>query len=423
MTKSVTFGNVSGVERNNMRMRGTYITATIIAVLIGVWLFSGQLGENGVGEHPTLAQINQQRTAEIQDLAPTKVRARVVQAVPQLKEVVLRGKTENKRTVDVKSEVAGRVIERPVDRGAVVETGDLLCRLSLDDRMAALSEARAGLQQATIEYDGSLRLKERGFQSDTAIAQAKARLAAAQAELTRRQLDLERTYVRAPFAGIVEDVHLEVGDYVGPGSSCATIVDLDPMLMVGRVPEKDVHRLSVEQTVRGLLSDGREITGPITFIGQQSDAATRTYAVEVEVPNPDYALRSGITTEIHIPVEQVMAQKVSPAIFALDDAGHIGIRTVNAQNRVEYHPVEIVRNDVDGVWVSGLPDVATVITVGQELVVPGEEVEVSYEAATELPARATPAGEAADDGSSRGVTAGAEAAGRTASTIAVAVKS
>ena len=92
----------------NMRLRGTYITATLIAVLIGVWLVSGQLGVDGIDEHPTLAQVNQQRTAEIQDLAPTKVRARVVHAVPQTKEVVVRGKTENKRTVNVKSELAGQ---------------------------------------------------------------------------------------------------------------------------------------------------------------------------------------------------------------------------------------------------------------------------------------------------------------------------
>ena len=367
-------------------MRGTYITAIVIALVIGLWLFSGQIDQEGIEEHPTVAQINEARAAELQDLAPTRVRARVLNASPQVEEVILRGRTENKRTVAVKAEVAGRIVERPVERGTPVEVGDLLCRIAMDDRMAGLNEARENLNQAEIEYDGSLRLKERGFQSDTAIAQAKARRAAAQAALERSELSIARTFIRAPFAGIVEDVSLEVGDYVSPGAPCATVVDLDPMLLVGRVPEKEVRQLQVEQIVRGLLSDGREISGPISFIGLQSDTATRTYAVEVQVPNPDYELRSGITTEIHIPVAEVMAQKVSPAVFALDDEGNIGVRTVNAQNQVEYHPVEIVRTDVDGVWVSGLPDVATVITVGQEMVVPGEEVEVSYESTDTMPA-------------------------------------
>jgi multidrug efflux system membrane fusion protein len=194
------------------------------------------------------------------------------------------------------------------------------------------------------------------------------------------------------------------------------------MLLVGRVPEKEVRQLQTEQVVRAILSDGREIAGPISFIGLQSDSATRTYAVEVQVPNPDYALRSGITTEIHIPVAQVMAQKVSPAIFALDDEGNIGVRIVNAQNEVEYHPVEMIRNDVDGVWVSGLPDVATVITVGQEMVVPGERVEVMFEPARSMPAEATSSGEGRSDEKASSKSDGRSSTGResTATTTSAA---
>ena len=64
---------------------------------------------------------------------------------------------------------------------------------------------------------------------------------------------------------------LEVGDYVTPGSTCATIVDLDPMLLVGRISERDVARLEVGQEAIGYLSNGTEVRGPVTFIGQQSD--------------------------------------------------------------------------------------------------------------------------------------------------------
>jgi multidrug efflux system membrane fusion protein len=316
------------------------------------------------------------------------VRARVLNASPQLRHVVLRGKTQSKRTVEVRAETSGRIVERPVERGSVVTEGDVLCQISVEDRYVALVEAKAALVQARMEYEGSLSLKERGFQSDTAIAQNKARLAAAEAELKRSELDIERTFVRAPFAGVVEELHQEVGDYVTSGAACVTVVDLDPMLLVGRVAEKDVHLLELKQSVTGILSDGRRVTGPVTFIGQQSDPATRTYAVEVQVPNDDFALRSGVTTEIRIPVAEVMAQKVSPAVFGLDDAGNIGVRIVNADDRVEFHTVQIVREDTDGVWITGLPRIATVITVGQELVVPGELVEVDYEATDEMPASA-----------------------------------
>ena len=387
-------------------MRTTYITATVIAIAIAVWLFSGQLGEdNEPISHDTLAEQNRQSMAQQADAEPTRVRARVIQASPQLQHVVLRGKTENKRTVSVKAETSGRIIDRPVERGTAVEEGDLLCQISMEDRYASLTQSREALNRAKIEYEGSLKLKERGYQSDTAIAQAKAALAAAEADLKRAEIDVQRTYIRAPFAGVVEDVHSEVGDYVSPGSACVTVVDLNPMLLVGRVAEKDVQLLKVNTQVTGVLSDGAEVEGPVSFIGAQSDPSTRTYAVEIEVPNPDYELRSGLTTEIRIPVAEVMAHKISPALFALDDEGRIGVRTVNEQGEVEFHHVSIVRDEPDGVWVAGLPEVATLITVGQELVVPGELVEVDFEASGEMPARreAEPEG---DDMSGREVIAG-----------------
>ncbi len=369
-------------------MRTTYLTAGIIALLIGLWLLSGQLTKPEREPTQTLAEQKRQRAIQAEDTAPTAVRARVIQASDHLRQVRVRGKTQNKRTVIAKSELTGRLVERPVERGDQVNEGDLLCRLSLDDRQVGLTEARANLQQAQLEYQGSLELKAKGFQSDTAIAQTRARLATAEAQVARRQLDLARTTIRAPFTGVVEEVALEVGDYVSPGANCATIVDLDPMLLVGRIAERDVQRAKVGKTATGLLADGNTVAGPLTFVGTQSQTATRTYAIEVQIPNPEFVLRSGVTADILIPVETVLAHKVSPALFALSDSGVVGLRTVNDDNRVEFYPVDIIANEPDGALVTGLPAVTTLITVGQELVIPGDRVQVNFEASTEMPASA-----------------------------------
>ena len=374
-------------------MRRTYITALIIAVTIGVWLLSGQIGNEDPPPKPTPAEQARLRAAMAQDRPPTRVRARVIHASPQFRQLRVRGKTENKRTVQVRAELTGTVVRRPVERGSRVAAGDLLCRISVEDREAGLEQALEARNQARLEFDGRLELQTRGLLSETAVAQARANLAGAAAELKRRELDMARTHIRAPFHGIVEDVHQEAGDYVNPGSPCATIVDLDPMLLVGRISEADVLRVAVGQEARGTLSDGRQVTGTIGFVGQQSDPATRTYRIEIPIPNPAYELRSGITTEISIPVAEVQAQHVSPALFALDDSGIIGVRTIGEDARVQFHPVDIVREDASGAWVSGLPAVATLITVGQELVIPGERVEVDFEPASEMPAAApTPLG-------------------------------
>ncbi len=362
-------------------MRRTYITAIAIAVGVVIWIASGVIGGAGQTELPSVAERNVQRGLAARDRGLATVRARVVEASPQTAYASIRGRTQNKRTVEVRAETVGRVVERPVERGDRVQAGQALCRLALDDRNARLVEAREAVNQARIEYRGSLELKEKGYNSEAAIATAKARLAAAAARLKSMQIDIVRTEVQAPFDSVVEVTHVEVGDYLRPGEPCVTLVDLDPMLLVGQVAERDVSRMNVGGEAFGELVTGERLSGRITFVGQQADPATRTYRVEVAVANPDYALRSGITTDLLVPAETRMAHRVSPALFTLDDAGAVVVRTVDADRRVAIHHVDVLRGDGEGTWVTGLPTVATLITVGHEYVVPGEAVHVDYERA------------------------------------------
>lgn len=366
-------------------MRKTYITATVIAVVLVLWLYSGDHSSKVV--EGSIADANRAAERIDTDTAPTRVRVSVLQASEQARIVKVRGKTANKRTVVARTELNGTITERPVERGSFVEQGTVLCKLSTEDRPASLKEAQVGLQQARIEYQGALSLKERGFNSEAAIAAAATRLASAEAALNRRKLDITKLQVKAPFAGYVDDVHQEIGDYTTPGDECATIVDLNPMLLVGRVSERDIISLAVGQDANGELSNGKLVSGPVTFIGQQNDPRTRTYPIEIELDNSDYQLRSGLTTEILIPVDYVMAQKVSPALFSLDDSGDIGIRTIDQNNVVEFYYINILSDEQDGVWVTGLPNRATVIIVGQELVTVGERVDPVFQGQHEMPAK------------------------------------
>ena len=365
-------------------MRKTYIAAGVIALLTLLWFATGFFADgDGRREAPSLATLNAQADAAGADLAPTPVRARTIHAARLPERVAVSGKTENKRTVAVAAETRGRVVERPVERGDQVATGDLLCRLAIEDREARMREAKEATNQARIEYEGSLRLKLTGHQSEAAIAQARARLASAQAQLEAALLDIDRTAVRAPFAGVLEETPLEVGDYVQPGGICAVIVDLHPMLLVGGVSERDVPRFNVGSAASGRLATGETVAGVVSFVGHQADVGTRTYRVEITVPNKDYALRSGVTTAIGIDVGEMTAHKVSPALLALDDDGAVGVRIVDDEDRVRFVGVDVVADDEDGVWVRGLPPVATLITVGHQFVVDGQLVVVQLEGVRE----------------------------------------
>ena len=256
-------------------MRKTHLTALLIAAATFLWLGSGYLGSpDAVPDHPTIGEINARAVANGDD-EPTVVRGRVIHAASFPETVKIRGHTEDKRTVDVRAETQGRVVERPVERGRVVATGDLLCQLAVEDRQAQVNQATEVVNQARIEHEGSLRLKDGGFQSKTAIAQAKARLATAEAQLEAATLDYERTFIRAPFGGVVEQTWLEIGDYAQPATPCARIVDLDPMLLVGQVSEREVNRLAIGIPATGLLATSESTEGAISFIGHQADPATR----------------------------------------------------------------------------------------------------------------------------------------------------
>ena len=360
-------------------MRSTYITAMIIAVLVVLWLASGQLGEQPPPPAASVAEQNRNAALQAEEKPAVTVRVATIYGSQQSKRLTVRGETQSKRTVEVKAQINGTLVERSVERGDRVAAGDLMCRVSEEDRAVAVNEDKEALRQARIEYEGSQRLAKEGLQSQTLIAQSRARLAAAEASLKRSELALGRLQITAPFAGVVEDVGLELGDYVTPGSTCATLVSLDPMLLVGRVSELQINNLAEGQIGQARLSSGEEVEGTITFVGKVADPATRTYAVELSIENPDFSIESGLTAEIIIPIQKRMAHKISPGLLALDDAGNIGVRTIDANNQVEFYLVELIRDVEDGVWVTGLPEVTTLITVGHELVVAGETVDPTIE--------------------------------------------
>jgi multidrug efflux system membrane fusion protein len=359
-------------------MSKNFVAASMIAAGLLLWLGSGFfLGDASPREHQPIA-LQEPSTGLTGEKDPTRVRVEMIRSEQRTRYLVLRGRTESKRAVEVKAEIAGKVVSRPVERGARVAKGDLLCEIALDDRGAAVAEAKAALANATIEYEGSLKLRAQGLQSDIAIAGSAARQEAARAQLHRQELNLERTRITAPFDGVIENLQMNTGDYAVPGGPCATLIDLDPMLVRADVSESDVETLTTGDRVSARTSTGRVLQGVVSFIGKQSDPVTRTYPVEMTVDNSDYSIRSGLTVGVRIGLDEVQAHQITPALFTLDDQGKVGVRVVDKSNRVAWHSVRIIEDGPEGVWVTGLPKATRLITVGQEFVSSGELVDPVY---------------------------------------------
>jgi membrane fusion protein, multidrug efflux system len=291
--------------------------------------------------------------------------------------IVLRGRTEAVRNIDVRAEISGLVISEPLQKGSFVKAGEVLCRLDPGTREVGLLEARARLAEAVINERAARSLADKGFGSETTAIARRAALESAEAGVQRAEKELERLEINAPFDGLLESNSAELGSLLQPGALCANIIQLDPVKLVGFIPEQSIAKVSLGTPAGARLVDGSTVTGVVTFLSRSADQTTRTFRVEVEVANPELSIRDGTTAEIFIAFAGERAHLLPQSALTLNDAGKLGVRVV-VDGAAKFMPVEIIRDSIDGVWLSGLPEETEVIVVGQEYVIDGRKVTVSY---------------------------------------------
>ncbi|WP_121062079.1 efflux RND transporter periplasmic adaptor subunit [Chachezhania antarctica] len=334
--------------------------------------------------------------------------------------VILRGETRAMREVEVRAETTARIVSEPLRKGTFVKKDDILCKLDEATRLqdveqaraalaqaksaepeaaAMLAQAEASLEQANIDLTAAEQLNKGGYTStstlaarragqrtaqasiaaaESALEGAKAGIEGAEASLAKAERELDLLEIRAPFDGLLETDTAELGSLLQAGGLCATVIQLDPMKLVGFVPETQIARIDMGAQAGARLATGETVTGQVTFIGRSADPTTRTFLTEITVPNPDLKIRDGQTAEIAISAAGKQAHKLPQSALTLNNDGTLGVRTVESDGIVGFHPVELIRDDVDGIWVDGLADEANVIVVGQDYVTAGIPVSVTY---------------------------------------------
>jgi len=345
------------------RLSPAYRAALVILIVVVLWIGSGVFnGSKNSGED---AQAKTNDTPRVQ--------VALLQEVSRDATITVRGRTQALHAVDVKAEVEGAVQALHFERGDHVKKGQVLCEIKTNDRAAKLDQARAMVAQTSKQHDVDLDLEKNGFRSKIQVATSQAQLEAARASQRSMEIQLANTRMTAPFDGIADDRYVDVGDYMRVGDKCALVIAPEPFLAIGTVSEQQVGQIHAGDPATATLVTGETVQGHVRFVAAKADDTTRTFRVEVELPNPDAKLRDGVSADIHIPVRQVMAAKISPGILVLADNGIVGVRTVVA-GVVRFVPVQIISDGPDGMWISGLPNGTTVITVGQEFVNDGEHV-------------------------------------------------
>lgn len=372
-------GLLDGLIMKRLTTLKSGLMAIGVALAVTLWMLSG-LGRDDASESASESQTASRGSADLDARRP-RVTVQKSSARSITREIVVSARTEPNREVEVRAETDGRIVALGVERGHPVKADERIVSLDLRDRNARLAQARALIAQRELEHQAALRLNDRQLISEVQTAEAYANLVSARAALEQIELDVRYTNVAAPFDAVVDERFVEIGDYVSSGDSIARLVDTDPLIVVGEVSEREV--LSIETGSRGTarLINGQQVDGQIRYLAPVADTNTRTFRVELAVPNPGGNLRAGMTAEMRLDAEQITAHSLSPALLTLDDTGVVGIKSVDDLGIVTFHPVEIVSSSGEGVLVTGLPEELQIITVGQGFVTPGQRVEPVFDPA------------------------------------------
>lgn len=351
-------------------MNRSHWIALLVALSASAWMASGVLGDSSETEREQVATDQTDSESRVR----LRVQTEIVKQQHLQQSLTVQGVASPLRDLTIKAETAGRVDAVLVPRGKRVAENEVLAQLELSERQARLKEAQALLTQRSLEYEASRKLKTQGMRSDSQLAEAVTLLESARRQLQSIQLDIEKATITAPFSGIINQRSIEVGDYVKAGDAIAQLIQLDPFAVRAQVSENRIASLKTGMPAQVTLINSQQLDASISYISARADTATRTFTVEFELRNPGSTALFGSTASVRIPLGERMAHRISPSILSLDKEDRIAIKTVE-DGRVKSWPVTILESGKDGFWVSGLPPVAEVISVGADFTHTGDRVE------------------------------------------------
>jgi multidrug efflux system membrane fusion protein len=358
-----------------MRVKSSYLFAGGLFLLVVLFFIVMNLVGAGNAKHAAQA-----KTAEASANAKSTLPSVQVALTPETQReyaVTIRGRTEAARSVSVRSETSGVVASTPVIQGTAVRKGAVLCRLNVDARQATLDQARANQRSVQLQHGASVELAKKGYRSQTQVLQDQANLDAANAAVRQAEIAVAQMNIRAPFDGVFDKREAEVGAYLSPGQPCGMMIELNPLLIVGDLPEADAGKLHVGSPATAKLLTGEALAGRVRYVARDADAQTRTYHIEITAPNPSSAVRSGLSATIRIAAGTGPAHLVPLSSLVLDAAGRQGVRHVLADDKVAFTPVTVQDETPAGLWVTGLHGPVRVVTVGQSYVNEGQKVRVA----------------------------------------------
>ncbi|KLN64192.1 efflux RND transporter periplasmic adaptor subunit [Vibrio sp. VPAP30] len=339
-----------------------YLVSLFFITMLTLWLGVGMLN----AEDATPQQSEQ-------EIPLAKVAFTSFVASPTHKNIDLYGRTAPNKQAKLGAEIAGKITQLKVSKGDSVKQGQVIALIDKGDLEIQLDRARAMLKVKEKEFNAAKSLQSKGLQGEVAFTNAQAGLVEAKAMVSNAKIALRNTVVTTPFSGIVEHLFIEKGDFVGVGDPVASLLDLSKIVIEADVSERHIQDLVLGQQAKVRFINGQQAQGKVRYISRISSDSTNTFPIEIELPNPKQRIPAGISTEVSLNLQEQLAIKVTPAMLALDESGNLGVKTL-VDDRIKFVPINLVKAEQDGVWLTGLGEKVDIVTTGQGFVRDGDQV-------------------------------------------------
>lgn len=344
-----------------------------IAVLIGfaAWMGTGEFSSVG-----SAATETEKKPAAELPKAPTRTVAVITPPrVQHARAIRMSGQTEADKRAVLATRVGGVIARLPVKQGQHVKAGELVLMLDAEEKTAAVETARQLVAQRQAESDAQESLVRSGNSPKLQADIVRSALAAARSQLEAAQAELARTVVKAPFDGVIDRVPVELGSSIMAGAEVATILNLDPIVAKGEIGERDLRYVVLGDDADVKLVNGETVMGTVRYISRDASSSTRTFRIEIAIPNADGAIPAGMTAEITVRATPADAVVLPRSVVTLSGSGDLGIRAVDKDHKVTFHQIDLVDDTPTGLVLGGIPADARIIVAGQDLVSEGDTVE------------------------------------------------
>ncbi len=348
------------------------LLALVVFVAAVLWVLTGHFAAVG-SETPEPGATEAEAVVETPKRTVAVVRAEVTDYARLIR---ISGVTEADKLAILAARSNGVVQELTAEAGDTVERGAVVMLLEGEDVRAAVKTAQDQLAQAAEQLAVGETLSAKGSLPETQLTARRAAKSAAEGALSQAQAAADRLSLVAPFAGTVDAVNVEEGEWVQQGTPIATLIALDPIIVKAEVAERDVAHVAVGAKALVRLVSGVELEGTVKHLARKASDKTRTFALEVDLPNPDGAIPSGMTAELRLTAATQPALTVPRSVLTLNEAGQVGLRVVTEDDIAAFLPVELIDDTEAGFVVTGVPQGARVIVAGQDLVRDGDAVAV-----------------------------------------------